>query len=94
MLYYCAFTWHHTTTPPQVRQRALQLADAGTITATMVKGWYAEAGAGAGFMLLEAESVPALNAFLTPTLDLMSWDVRAIHELPFEQTIQAMRQAG
>ena len=92
MLYYCGFTWHHHTNRQQVAQRILQQHDAGANIKQYLKGWYNLAGGGAGFLLVEVDDPRKLNAFLSPYMDLMSFDVRAIYELEYEQQIQEFRQ--
>ncbi len=59
-----------------------------------VKGWYNLAGGGAGFLVVETEITQELTAFLHPSMDLMSFDVRAIYGLNDEQHMHARREAG
>ena len=93
MLWYCAWTWHHGTTPIEVAQRVLQQHEAGQNMQDRIRGWYNLAGGGAGFLIVETNDPRELNQFLQPYMDLMSWDVRAIYELPYESTITALREA-
>src|SRR5215212_8392353 len=94
MLWYCAFTWHHGATRAQVAQRVVQQHDANATHPERIRGWYNLAGGGAGFLLVEAETPEELTSFLQPYMDLMSWDVRAIYERPYEQTIEKLRQVA
>ncbi|HEX6512406.1 MAG TPA: DUF3303 family protein [Chloroflexota bacterium] len=94
MLYYCDFTWHHGTTMQQVRQRILDQDQAnGQIVRRCLKGWYSLAGGGAGFLLMETEDPAELTNLLTPYMDLMAWDVRAIYQLDYEQALQRFRSS-
>jgi hypothetical protein len=47
----------------------------------------------AGFLLVESDDPREVTAFLTPYMDLMDIDVHAVYELPYEETITALRQA-
>jgi hypothetical protein len=91
MLWYCRFTWHSGTTAQQVRRRVVQQHEAGTNHPEMIRGWYNLAGGGAGFLLIEAQGPKDLNEILEPYMDLVSFDVRAIYELPYEETLKAFR---
>lgn len=93
MLWYCAWTWHHGTKPEEVAKRVLQQHQAGLNRPERIRGWYNLAGGGAGFMIVEYDDPRELNQMLQPYMDLMSWDVRAISELQYDQTIEALRQA-
>jgi hypothetical protein len=92
MLYYCAYTWYPGTTQQQVAQRFVQQEEAGLHHPERWRGWYALAGGGAGFLLVETEDPRELTEMLQPYMDLMSWDVRAIYPLDHDQTMQAMRE--
>jgi hypothetical protein len=94
MLWYCAFTWHTQTTRQLVAQRVVQQHDAGLNYPERIKGWYNLAGGGAGFLLVETETAQDLTAFLQPYMDLMSFDVRAIYGLDYEQHMLTLREAG
>ena len=94
MLYYCAYTWHAGTTQQKVAQRFLQQEEAGLHHPERWRGWYALAGGGSGFLLVETEDPRELTAMLQPYMDLMSWDVRAIYELDRDSTLQSMREAA
>ena len=92
MLWYCRFTWHASTTAQQVRQRVLRQHDAGTAHPERIRGWYNLAGGGAGFLLVETDAPRELTAMLQPYMDLVSWDVHAVYELPYNATIAGIRQ--
>ena len=92
MLWYCRFTWHPQTKAQEVRDRVLQQHDTGVISKEKIKGWYNLVGGGAGFVLVETEDPRELTAMLQPTMDLVSWDVHAVYELPYEQTIDGLRE--
>ena len=94
MLWYCAFTWYPGTTRAKVAQRVVQQHDAGKHRLEQIRGWYNLAGGGAGFLLLESTSVEEVTEFLQPYMDLVSWDVRAVHELDYASEIERMRQVA
>jgi hypothetical protein len=94
MLWYCRFTWYPATTAQQVRQRVLKQHDAGANHPEKIRGWYNLAGGGAGFLLIETEDPRELTTILQPYMDLMSWDVHAVYELPYQSTIEAFRQTS
>ena len=93
MLWYCRFKWHSNTTAQQVRQRVLQQHDAGANIPDKIRGWYNLVGGGAGFLLVESEDPRQVTEMLQPYMDLVSWDVRAIYELSYDEMRQQMRQA-
>ena len=93
MLYYCGFTWYPHTTREQVAQCVVQQHDAGANHPENIKGWYNLAGGGAGFVLMEADSPEDVTRFTQPYMDLMSWDVRAISQLNYENEIANLRKA-
>jgi hypothetical protein len=92
MLYYCEFTWYSGVTRAQVAQRVVQQHDAGLNHPERIRGWYNLVGGGAGFMLVETDDPHDLTEMLQPYMDLMSWDVRAITENDYAQTVERMRQ--
>ena len=93
MLWYCRFKWQANTTTPKVRERVLQQHEAGTNHPEKIRGWYNLAGGGAGFLLIETDSLDELTAFLQPYMDLMSWDVRAVSQLDYASEIESLRRA-
>ena len=94
MLWYCAFSWYPDTTREEVAKRILQQHDAGLHRNEQIRGWYNLAGGGSGFLLVETDDPQALTAMLQPYMDLMSWDVRAIYGLDYNQQIEQMRQVA
>jgi hypothetical protein len=94
MLWYCAFTWFPNTTRQQVAQRVVRQHDAGMNHPERIKGWYNLVGGGAGFLLVEYDDPRELTAFLQPFMDLMSFDVRGVYRLDYEQRIQELRQVA
>jgi hypothetical protein len=94
MLFYCAFTWFPGATRPQVAQRLVQQHDAGANNPDRIRGWYNLAGGGAGFLIVDYDDVRQLTAFLQPYMDLMSFDVRAVHQLDYESRVEELRQVA
>ncbi len=92
MLWYCRFRWHPTTTAAQVRQRVLQQHDLGANIPDKIKGWYNLVGGGAGLLIVNYDDPHELTAFLQPYMDLMSFDVRAVYELDYEQRVAELRE--
>jgi hypothetical protein len=94
MLYCCAFTWFPGTTRAQAAQRVVQQHDAGQHHPERIKGWYNLVGGGAGFLLLDYDDPREVTAFLQPFMDLMSFDVRAITENHYDETISQLRDVA
>jgi hypothetical protein len=94
MLFYCAYTWYPGTTQRAVAVRFMHAEHLGLHHYDQWRGWYALAGGGAGFLLVEADDPRLVTEMLQPYMDLMSWDVRAIYELDRERTAQAMQEAS
>jgi hypothetical protein len=92
MLWYCRFTWHPGTTAERVRRRVVEQDDRGTLRPERIKGWYNLAGGGAGFMLIESDDPRELTEMLEPYMDLVSWDVHACYELPYDAAIEEFRR--
>jgi hypothetical protein len=94
MLYYCEFTWFPGTTRQEVAQRVVQQHDAGAHQPDRIQGWYNLAGGGAGFLIVDYDDIRELTAFLQPYMDLMSFDVRAIYQLDYDERIEELRSEG
>ncbi len=92
MLWYCRFRWQPRTTAADVRQRVVEQHDAGRNHPDKIRGWYNLAGGGAGFMLIETESPRELTEILEPYMDLVNWDVHAVYELPYDETVDRFRE--
>ncbi len=92
MLWLCSFTWFPNTKREQVAKRIVQQHDAGLNRPERIKGWYNLVGGGAGFLLVESNDPRDITAFLQPYMDLMSFDVRGVYELDYEQRITEMRE--
>ncbi len=91
MLFYCEFTWFPGTTREEVAQRLIEQHDAGANNPDRIKGWYNLAGGGAGFLIVDYDDIGELTAFLQPYMELMSFDVRAINQLNYDERIGALR---
>jgi hypothetical protein len=92
MLWYCRFRWQPGITAQQVRQRVVAQHDAGLNQPDKIRGWYNLAGGGAGFMLIETENPQELTDLLQPYMDVVNWDVHAVYELDYEQTVSRFRE--
>ena len=92
MLYYCAYTWHHGTTPEQVSRQILASHEAGLVDPGWLRGYYSLVGGGAGFIIVDVEDPEALNRALTPSMHLMSWDVRALIERDYGRDLEEIRR--
>ena len=93
MLWYCRFKRHPSTMAEQVRRRVLEQHEAGTNRPETFRGWYNLAGGGAGFILIEADDPRELTGILEPYMDLVSWDVHAVYELPYDAAIEEFRSS-
>jgi hypothetical protein len=91
MLYFCEFTWFPGTTREEVARRVVEQHDAGKNNPKKIKGWFNLVGGGAGFLLVEYDDPREVTAFLQPYMDLMSFDVRAIYALDYEDQINQLR---
>jgi len=94
MQFYCQFTWFPGTTRENVAQRLIQQHDAGQNNPEKIKGWYNLAGGGAGFLIVDYDDVRQLTAFLQPYMDLMSFDVRAIYQLDYDERVNELRSVA
>jgi hypothetical protein len=94
MLFYCEFTWFPGTSRQEVAQRVVAQHDAGANNQDQIRGWYNLAGGGAGFLIVEYDDIRSLTAFLQPYMDLMSFDVRAINQLTYDEEIESLRSVG
>lgn len=92
MLWYCEFTWFPGTTRDEVAERVLQQHEAGTNHPERIRGWYNLIGGGAGFMLIETDNPDEVTEMLQPYMDLVAWDVRALHELQYESELERLRE--
>jgi len=92
MLWQCSFTWYPTTKREQVAQRVVQQHDAGKNHPERIKGWYNLVGGGAGYLLIDCADPHEVTAFLQPYMDLMSFDVRGVYQLDYQERIQELRQ--
>ena len=63
----------------------------GTNHPEKIRGWYNLAGGGSGFMPIEADDPRELTEILEPYMDLVSWDVHGVYELPYEATVESFR---
>jgi hypothetical protein len=72
---------------------SFQQDDAGANQPEKIRGWYNLAGGGAGFLLVETDEPGQLSDLLQPYMDLVSWDVHAVYELPHQDTIKQFRES-
>lgn len=91
MLFYCEFTWFPGTTREEVAQRLVEQHEAGANNPDRIMGWYNLAGGGAGFLIVNYDEITQLTAFLQPYMDLMSFDVRAINQLNYDERVNELR---
>ena len=92
MLFYCEFTWYPGVSREEVAQRVVQQHDSGKNNQDRIKGWYNLVGGGAGFLLVDYDDPKELTAFLQPYMDLMGFDVRALTENKYDETIERLRK--
>jgi hypothetical protein len=94
MLWYCRFTWYPGVTREQVAKRVVQQDEAGRNYPENIRAWYNLVGGGAGFLLIETDDPNQVTAFLQPYMDLMSWEVFALHELDYSSEIERLRRVA
>lgn len=92
MQFYCQFTWFPGTTRRDVAERLVRQHESGANKPESIKGWYNLVGGGAGFLIVDYDDPKKLTAFLQPYMDVMSFDVRAITENSYEQTVEEMKK--
>ncbi len=92
MLWYCRYTWQPHTTREAIARRILEMDEKGMNQPENIRGWYALAGGGAGFLIIEQDDPRQLTAFLQPYMDLVSWDVHAIYEDDYDANIRRYRE--
>ncbi len=90
-MFLCEFTWYPGTSRQEVAQRVVAQHDAGANNPERIKGWYNLVGGGAGFLMVDYDDPRELTAFLQPYMDLMSFDVRAINQLDYDERISELR---
>ena len=66
--------------------------DAGKNNPDRIVGWYNLAGGGAGFLIVEYDNIDELTGFLQPYMDPLSFDVRAINQVDYDERIEALRR--
>lgn len=91
MKFYCEFTWFPGTTRRDVAERLVRQHDAGSNKPEKIQGWYNLVGGGAGFLIVDYDDPKELTAFLQPYMDIMAFDVRAITENSYEDTVREMQ---
>jgi hypothetical protein len=92
MQFYCEFTWFPGTTRKDVAERVVRQHESGSNQPENIKGWYNLVGGGAGFLIVEYDDPKKLTAFLQPYMDVMSFDVRAITENTYDETVREMKR--
>jgi hypothetical protein len=93
MLFYCAYTWSANTRPEEVWERVIHQHERGANAPELIRGWYDFAGGGSGFLIVETDDVRELTSMLRPYIDLMAWDIRALSENQYDETIQQIKDA-
>jgi hypothetical protein len=93
MHFYCAYTWFPKTRPEEVWERFIHQHERSSNAPELIRGWYDFAGGGAGFLIVETDDVRELTAMLRPYIDLMAWDIRALSENRYDETVQQIRDA-
>jgi hypothetical protein len=94
MLFVCQFTWYPGVKREEVARRVVAQHDAGANHPERLEGWYNLVGGGAGFLLVDYDDPQQLTAFLQPYMDLMSFDVRAINQLDYDDRVNELQPAN
>lgn len=92
MLFLCQFTWFPHVSRKDVAERVVRQHEAGRNKPENIKAWYNLVGGGAGFLLVDYDNPRELTGFLQPYMDVMSFDVRAITENTYDETIEDMKR--
>ncbi len=92
MLFYCRFTWYPGVNRTMVGRRLLQQHELGTNHPERIKSWYTLAGGGAGFLIVEANHPHEVSEILEPYMDIIGWDVHAIAETPYDETLANIKK--
>jgi hypothetical protein len=92
MKFYCEYTWFPGTTRRAVAERIVRQHEAGSNRPERIHGWYNLVGGGAGFLIVDYDDPGELTGLLQPYMDLMSFDVRAITENDYDETVEQMRK--
>lgn len=92
MLFLCQFTWFPNTSRKEVAERVVRQHEAGRNKPGNIKAWYNLVGGGAGFLVVDYDDPRELTAFLQPYMDIMSFDVRAITENTYDETVEQMKR--
>lgn len=92
MLYLCEFTWFPGTTRKMVAERIVEQDKAGHNHPERIKAWYQLAGGGAGCLVVDYDDPRELTAFLQPYMDIVAFNVRAVYETHYDDTVASMRQ--
>lgn len=92
MLYACEFAWYPGTTREDVARRVVRQHHVGMNNPERIRGWFNLVGGGAGLLLVNYDDPKAVTAFLQPSMDLMSFDVRALTENDYVATIAELRE--
>lgn len=91
MLFLCQFTWFPNTSRKDVAERVVRQHEAGRNKPENIRAWYNLVGGGAGFLVVDYDDPRKVTAFLQPYMDVMSFDVRAITENTYDETVQEMK---
>jgi len=92
MLYLCSYTWQPGVSMNAVAERMMHAHSSLIDPAVTVRGWYDLVGGGAGLMILETDDPAAIARTLTPFMDLISYDVRAVTETNLDDLRHAAQQ--
>jgi hypothetical protein len=75
-----------------VGRRLLQQHELGTNHPERIKAWYTLAGGGAGFLIVDADHPHEVSEILEPYMDIIGWDVHAIAETPYDETLENIKK--
>jgi hypothetical protein len=93
MLWHCTYQALTKVRASDLARRLLRQHDAGSNRHSDIRGWYAFPTGVAGVVLIEVDTAKELAAILAPYADLVTWQVEAVAELNYNQTLEELRRS-
>jgi hypothetical protein len=93
MWWHCEYRAHPRVRVSDLSRRFLRQHDAGTNQPSQIRGWFSYPSGVDGFVLIEAETPREVAAIIEPYARLVTWQVQAISELNYNQTLEELRRS-
>lgn len=94
MWWHCEYHAHPRVRVSDLSRRFLRQHDAGTNQPSQVRAWFSYPSGVDGFVLIEAETPRDVATVLEPYARLVTWQVQAISELNYNQTLEELRRSA